>query len=323
MGVLRNEVPRWIALAVWLSIQIILFGYYFWYYSTDPKFTYSRIILRTGLPFARAAASCLNFNCMLILIPVCRNLISITRSTLCRCCIRSLRRLLDKNITFHKLVAYAICFWTAVHTVAHTYNLESFVVANSVDPSASSSNLVNAYKLSSYGSSCPKEPDDSSWINPVCDLGSTTILEAFIIFPALSGVIITLCLIVIVFSATEFIMRSYFEIFWFTHHLFVIFFVFLVVHGFRGVVRSQDPSQHNVTYCETVEFAKWGTPDEPSCALPQFSSNTPASWYWVIAPICFYLLERLIRVYRSFQKVVITKVSLQLHVNFSHTFIYM
>lgn len=305
MGVLKNEVPRWIALAVWLSIQVGLFGYYFWFYSTDSRFVYARIILRTGLAFARAAASCLNFNCMLILLPVCRNLVSITRRILCKCCLRSLRRLLDKNITFHKLIAYAICFWTAVHAIAHCYNLESFVTAKSDDPSSASK--VNAYKLSSLGSeSCPQEPDNDAWVNPVCGLESTTILEAFVLFPAISGVIITLCLMVIVFSATEFIRRSYFEIFWFTHHLFVVFFAFLVVHGFRGVVRAQD-SSHNTTYCESVDFVEWGKKDSP-CPLPKFSSNTPASWYWVIVPIILYLLERLIRVYRSFQRVVVIQV---------------
>ncbi|WP_459806240.1 ferric reductase-like transmembrane domain-containing protein, partial [Herbidospora sp. RD11066] len=45
-----------------------------------------------------------------------------------------------------------------------------------------------------------------------------------------TGVIMTLCLILMVSSATEFIRRSYFETFWFTHHLFVIFFGCLVVH---------------------------------------------------------------------------------------------
>lgn len=32
------------------------------------------------------------------------------------------------------------------------------------------------------------------------------------------------------------------------------------------------------------------------------------SWKWVIVPLFFYLVERLLRVYRSWQTVVITKV---------------
>lgn len=307
MGVLKNEVPRWIAIIIWVCIQIGLFSYYFYYFYTDVRFTYTRRILRIALAFARAPANCLNFNCMLILLPVCRNLISFSRNILCRCCLRSFRRLLDKNITFHKLVAYAICFWTTVHTIAHCYNLEFYVKAQGTAPSTAGS-TVDVYKLSSLGrGSCPVAPENDSWVNPVCDPDSITILEAFRIFPALSGVIITLCLIVIVFSATEFIRRSYFEIFWFTHHLFIVFFAFLVVHGFRGVVRSQN-SAHDVEYCSEIDFQRWGV--DPKCPLPKFQSNTPSTWYWVVGPMVLYAIERLIRLYRSYQKVVITKVSI-------------
>jgi NADPH oxidase len=47
----------------------------------------------------------------------------------------------------------------------------------------------------------------------------------------ITGVIITLCLILIITSSMEVIRRSYFEVFWYTHHLFVIFFIGLVIHG--------------------------------------------------------------------------------------------
>lgn len=39
-----------------------------------------------GLPFARGAAMVLNFNCMLVLLSMCRNIISLIRSNL-RVCI--------------------------------------------------------------------------------------------------------------------------------------------------------------------------------------------------------------------------------------------
>ncbi len=38
-------------------------------------------VFQPGLPVARAAAMALNFNCMLILFPVCRNLISLIRGS--------------------------------------------------------------------------------------------------------------------------------------------------------------------------------------------------------------------------------------------------
>jgi len=48
----------------------------------------------------------------------------------------------------------------------------------------------------------------------------------------LTGVAITLALVLIITSSMEVIRRSYFEVFWYTHHLFVVFFVGLVFHGF-------------------------------------------------------------------------------------------
>lgn len=47
----------------------------------------------------------------------------------------------------------------------------------------------------------------------------------------ITGVVITLCLILIITSSTKTIRRSYFEVFWYTHHLFVIFFIGLAIHG--------------------------------------------------------------------------------------------
>lgn len=47
----------------------------------------------------------------------------------------------------------------------------------------------------------------------------------------ITGIVITLCLILIITSSTKTIRRSYFEVFWYTHHLFVIFFIGLAIHG--------------------------------------------------------------------------------------------
>lgn len=70
---------------------------------------------------ARGAASVLNFNAAVILIPVCRNLINAMRG--CFESIRSVRRLFDKNILFHKWCAYVICLFAAIHIAAHMFNV--------------------------------------------------------------------------------------------------------------------------------------------------------------------------------------------------------
>lgn len=70
---------------------------------------------------ARGAASVLNFNCAVILIPVCRNLVNAMRG--CFESVRSVRRLFDKNILFHKWCAYVICLFAAIHIGAHMFNV--------------------------------------------------------------------------------------------------------------------------------------------------------------------------------------------------------
>ena len=80
---------------------------------------------------------------------------------------------------------------------------------------------------------------------------------AFTYEPGLTGVFLTLILIIMVSTAVEQIRspycryrlytdpprsRSYFELFWYTHHLFIAFYVLMGVHGITGFV------QHQVNY---------------------------------------------------------------------------
>uniref|UniRef100_A0A8C2H5P2 NADPH oxidase 1 n=1 Tax=Cyprinus carpio TaxID=7962 RepID=A0A8C2H5P2_CYPCA len=200
-------------LVVWMGINIFLFVYFYLFYDLGPQFEYTRELLGSALPWARAPAAVLNFNCMLILLPVCRNLLSLLRGSFI-CCGRTMRKQLDKNLTFHKLVAYMILF----------------------------------------------------------------------------------C-----------ISKSYFEVFWYTHHLFIVFFAGLVFHGAGRIVRSQqvtDPP-HNNSLCEN-QLENWG--ETADCPVPQFAGGFPQTWMWVIGPMIIYLCERLLRFIRYMQPVSYRKI---------------
>uniref|UniRef100_A0A8C3J6B4 NADPH oxidase 1 n=1 Tax=Calidris pygmaea TaxID=425635 RepID=A0A8C3J6B4_9CHAR len=215
-------------LAAWLGINIFLFTYYFLFFDRDDHYFYTRAILGSALAWARASAKCLNFNSMLILLPVCRNLLSFLRGT-CSCCRRTLRKQLDHNLTFHKLVAYALALFTAVHTIAHLFNLERY---NSSQQATDGSLPAVLSKM---------HLQSNKWLNPIHSNETVSTVEyvAFTTIPGLTGVIITLALILMVTSSTEFIRRNYFEVFWYTHHLFLIYFAGLVIHGIAGLVRGQ------------------------------------------------------------------------------------
>ncbi|XP_060040707.1 NADPH oxidase 3, partial [Erinaceus europaeus] len=123
-----------------------------------------------------------------------------------------------------------------------------------------------------------------------------------------TGLVITLALILIMTSSTELIRQASYELFWYTHHIFIIFFIGLAVHGVGRIVRGQTPEsllQHNVTFCRD-RYTKWQT--GTSCPVPQFSGKEPSAWKWILGPVVLHACERIIRFWRFQQEVVITKV---------------
>ncbi|XP_037332174.1 cytochrome b-245 heavy chain [Pungitius pungitius] len=292
-----NEGLSIFVILVWLGINAFLFVHFYMAFLVERWF-YTRVLLGHALSWARAPAACLNFNCLLILLPVCRNLLSFLRGTV-QCCSRTAARQLDRNITFHKLVAYMIAFHTAVHIVAHLFNFEYFMDAQL---ERNSSHLP--FILSVIGSG-----DNASFLNPIRTNETNPTIVMFTTVAGVTGVVITLALILIITSSMEVIRRSYFEVFWYTHHLFVIFFVGLVFHGFGRIVRGQTAGSLKTNQPETCaeHFEDWGASGS-SCAVPAFAGNPPMTWKWVVGPMILYVCERLVRFYRAHQKVVITKV---------------
>ncbi|CAL8307920.1 unnamed protein product [Merluccius merluccius] len=292
-----NEGLSIFVILVWLGINAFLFVHFYMAFLTD-RWLYTRVLLGQALPWARAPAACLNFNCMLILLPVCRNLLSILRGTI-QCCSRTAARQLDSNITFHKLVAYMIAFHTAVHILAHLFNFEWFM-----DGQLNRNSSLLTFVLSEIGTG-----DNASYLNPIRTNTTNPTIVMFTTIAGVTGVVITLALILIITSSMEVIRRSYFEVFWYTHHLFVIFFIGLVFHGFGRIVRGQTLASlkvHDPLECAD-RFETWGTKGT-NCPEPEFAGNPPMTWKWVVGPMILYVCERMVRFYRSQQKVVITKV---------------
>uniref|UniRef100_A0A8C4GMG2 NADPH oxidase 1 n=1 Tax=Dicentrarchus labrax TaxID=13489 RepID=A0A8C4GMG2_DICLA len=278
-------------LVVWMGINIFLFVWFYFFYDLGDQFFYTRHLLGSALAWARAPAAVLNFNCLLILLPVCRNLLSLLRGSFV-CCGRTMRKQLDKNLSFHKLVAYMIGLMTAVHMIAHLLNVEWY-----------NNSRQGIYDKLSTALSNLEDSGNNTYLNPIrkTDIQIPTYF-VFTTIAGLTGVIITLALILIITSSMEVIRRSYFEVFWYTHHLFVIFFAGLVFHGAGRIVRSQtktDPP-HNFTLCKD-RSDEWGR--IPECPIPQFAGGFPQTWMWVIGPMILYLCERLLRFIRYMQAV--------------------
>eukprot|EP00835_Amoeboradix_gromovi_P000227 NODE_8_length_47770_cov_0.334354.p5 type:complete len:581 gc:universal NODE_8_length_47770_cov_0.334354:2761-4503(+) len=236
------------------KISFIIIYYLFsiyigmWKYTTyarSEKYATTRIIFREALSIARTSAGLLLFNCAIVLLPVCRTLISQARVSVLNSVIP-----FDKNIEFHKFVGVHIVIYTIVHIGAHVFDFLYL------------SNLGKANLGFEY-------------------LGSPELLWMSLL-PAYTGHVATLSLFLIITSSLRKVRVANFEIFWFTHHLFIIFFVSLVLHGAGCVVETL------VGY-QCVAFTEF--------------------WKWCILSLFFYSAERLVfRVFRTFRPVKIQKI---------------
>nr|XP_015209396.1 PREDICTED: NADPH oxidase 3 [Lepisosteus oculatus] len=259
-----NEGLSSFMVVLWLGLNVLLFATTFLSYSGDEAYTYTRAMLGSGLAWARASAACINLNGTAILLPVSRNFISFLRGS-CVCRGRALRKQLDKNITFHRLVAYLLAAHSVVHTVAHLSNIESYHESRATG----AGELL--LKLSSLG-----ETLNETFLNPVRTYNTTPIKEVMTNISGISGLVIAVVLVLMATSSTELVRRSSYELFWLTHHLFVVFFIGLVVHGTGQIVRGQTReslSRHNVSYCRD-HVDEWGNVTQ--CPVPRFAGNSPA-----------------------------------------------
>ncbi|KAG6040623.1 hypothetical protein E4U41_007687 [Claviceps citrina] len=100
----------------------------------------------------------------------------------------------DKNITFHITTAWSIVFFSWVHTIAHWNNFARLAAQN---------------KLGFYG-----------WL-----------LANFASGPGWTGYVMLVALMGIAITSVEKPRRANYERFWYTHHMFIVFFLFWSLHG--------------------------------------------------------------------------------------------
>ena len=81
------------------------------------------------LVIARSAALILHVDVIFILLPICRNFISLLRRTPLNDIIP-----FDKNITFHKATGWSIVIWSLVHTLAHIVNVINLAIQSANSP---------------------------------------------------------------------------------------------------------------------------------------------------------------------------------------------
>lgn len=151
--------------------------------------TQARATFNITYPIARSAALVLHVDVAFILLPVCRNFITLLRRS-------ALNHVIpfEKNITFHKFTGFALAFFSALHIAAHMVNFTQLAIK------------TNTGIVGFVGAN-------------------------FLTGPGATGWIMTISLGIMVWYAREKPRRAKFERFWYSHHLFIVFFVGWQLHG--------------------------------------------------------------------------------------------
>jgi hypothetical protein len=228
-----------LSVTMFFVVHTMIFAFGFINYYMKDNLATARSTFGITYSIARAAALVLHFDIAILIFPVCRTLISLLRQIPLNGIIQ-----FDKSISFHKLVAWSIVFFTWVHTIAHWNNFAQLAAKNHLG--------FKGFVLANFATG-----------------------------PGWSGYIMLCTLMLIVATSVGKPRQGNYERFWYTHHLFIIFFVFWSVHGAFCMIKTD--------------------------AAP-FCSGTGVFWqYWMYGGF-IYLLERVAREIRGKHKTYISKV---------------
>jgi len=242
-----NEGGSRMFFGVWIFLHLLVAVFGFLNYQMNDNLNNARATFGITYPIARTAALVLHVDVIFILLPVCRNFVSLLRQTPLNDIIP-----FDKAISLHKATAWAMVAGTIIHISAH---------------------MVNFYRLAMADAAAT---NTAQRIQAFLEINFTT-------GPGITGWIMTTCFFVMVFFATEKKRRAHFEWFWYSHHLFIVFFVNWQLHGMFCMIK----------------------PDRP----PYCSYNTiGVFWrYWLVGGV-IWIFERILREIRSRHRTYISKV---------------
>uniref|UniRef100_A0A8C3BFB8 NAD(P)H oxidase (H2O2-forming) n=1 Tax=Cairina moschata TaxID=8855 RepID=A0A8C3BFB8_CAIMO len=169
-----------------------------------------------GIIISRGSAACVSFMYSYILLTMCRNLITVLRETFLNHYIP-----FDAAVDFHRWIAMAALIFSVLHTAGHIVNVYIF----SVTPLSVLSCLFSSVFMND-GSQLPQKY--YWWV--------------FQSIPGMTGVLLLIILAVMYVFATHHFRRVSFQAFWITHHLYVLLYVLVIIHGSYALV--QQPRFH-------------------------------------------------------------------------------
>ncbi|XP_066132657.1 dual oxidase 1 isoform X2 [Saccopteryx bilineata] len=197
--------------AVFYTIATALFlerAYYYAFASPPSGIAQTTFV---GIILSRGTAASISFMFSYILLTMCRNLITFLRETF-------LNRYVpfDAAVDFHRLIASTAIVLTVLHSAGHVVNVYLF----SISPLSVLSCLFPGL-FHDDGSEFPQKY--YWWF--------------FRTVPGLTGVLMLLVLAVMYVFASHHFRRHSFRGFWLTHHLYILLYILLIIHGSFGLIQ--------------------------------------------------------------------------------------
>ncbi|KAL8208595.1 hypothetical protein R6Q57_008007 [Mikania cordata] len=206
---IQDNWKRFWVVTIFLFLNFTLFEWKFLQYTKLPTFE----VMGYCVCLAKAAGETLKLNMALILLPVCRKTLTGLRETW-------IGKLIpfDDNINFHKLISVAIVIGTVIHTVAHM-----------------GCNFIRI-------STCP--PDTFQRVYGNLLRTQPSYKDLMLTIPGVTGVIMDVMMFFCFLLATHAFRRNVinlpwpfnnlagFTSFWYAHHLLIIVYILLIVHGY-------------------------------------------------------------------------------------------
>nr|XP_034351294.1 dual oxidase 2 isoform X2 [Arvicanthis niloticus] len=205
-----------VCVTIFSAICIGLFADRAYYYGFASPPTDIEETTYVGIILSRGTAASVSFMFSYILLTMCRNLITFLRETF-------LNRYIpfDAAVDFHRWIAMAAVVLAVLHSLGHAVNVYIF----SVSP------------LSLMACVFPKV-----FVNDGSKLPPKYYWWFFETVPGMTGVLLLLVLAIMYVFASHHFRRHSFRGFWMTHHLYVVLYALLIIHGSYALI--QLPSFH-------------------------------------------------------------------------------
>ncbi|XP_075386869.1 dual oxidase 2 isoform X2 [Tenrec ecaudatus] len=206
----ENYLRHIVCVAVFSAVCAGLFAERAYYYA----FTSSSGISETtfvGIILSRGTAASISFMFSYILLTMCRNLITFLRQTF-------LNRYVpfDAAVDFHRWIAMAAVVLAILHSAGHVVNVYIF----SVSPLS----LLSCIFPTVFVNDGSLLPQKFYW-------------WFFQTVPGMTGVLLLLVLAIMYVFASHHFRRRSFRGFWLTHHLYILLYILIIIHGSLALIQ--------------------------------------------------------------------------------------